>query len=206
MKLYFTRHGESEANTRRIISNRNLPHALTQTGREQAAALAQGLSKKTIAHIYSSPIARARQTAEILSFKLKAPVECEHALREPDCGILEGRADQAAWEQHNYWKEAWLQGSELEHGPQGGETCIDVRRRLAEFIERLSNEYRNTDLEFVLVTHGALLLFGLPGLLKNVDHQFILDHGLDHTVLISAVFMDGYLVCQNWERFPGHKT
>jgi len=33
MKLYFARHGESEANTLGVISNRGLKHGLTDTGR-----------------------------------------------------------------------------------------------------------------------------------------------------------------------------
>src|SRR5579859_4077000 len=43
MKLYFVRHGESEANVARIISNREQPHALTSNGIRQAHALADSL-------------------------------------------------------------------------------------------------------------------------------------------------------------------
>ena len=194
MKLYFTRHGESEATTRRIISNRNLPHPLTQTGRQQAEALAKKLTGKSITRIYTSPIPRAKETAEILSAVLKAPVEYADGLREPDCGVLEGREDEAAWAEHNYWKEAWFMGRQLECGPQDGETCDEVRERLSGFIGNLINDYGETDAEFLLVTHGALILFGLLEVCTGVDQLTLIDHGLDHTALITTELQNGELV------------
>ena len=66
-KLYFVRHGESEANTLRIISNRESRFGLTALGRQQALTLAHSLSAVPISAIFTSPLLRARQTADILS-------------------------------------------------------------------------------------------------------------------------------------------
>jgi broad specificity phosphatase PhoE len=200
MKLFFTRHGESEANTRRIISNRDLPLALTANGREQALMLAFQLRDKPLVRIYTSPIPRATETAVIIARQLNMTVERVDALREPDCGLLEGRADQAAWDEHAYWTDAWLQDHELESGPAGGETCLAVRKRMAGFIACLIDVFGNTGSEFLLVTHGALLLFCLPGLVQDVDYRYILEHGLDHLVLIETELKDRQLICQQWER------
>jgi probable phosphoglycerate mutase len=200
MKLYFTRHGESEANTRRIISNRNLPHPLTRNGRQQVEALAKKMAGRSITRIYASPIPRAKETAEILSAALKVPVECADALREPDCGVLEGRGDEEAWAEHNYWKEAWLKGCQLEHGPQGGETCQEVRKRLTDFFEKMIAGYGETDYEFLLVMHGALILFGLPEVLTGMDQRTILDHGLEHTAYLESELQDGKLTSLGWHR------
>ena len=46
MKLYFARHAESEANIKHIISNRGLPHPLTERGRTQAEDLAKKLKHR----------------------------------------------------------------------------------------------------------------------------------------------------------------
>ncbi len=200
MKLYFTRHGESEANTLRIISNRDLPHGLTRNGRLQVAMLAEKLRGKPITRVYASPIMRARQSAEILSEAWGVPSECVDALREPDCGVLEGRGDEAAWKEHDKWKENWFFGRELDRGPEGGETCQEVRERLTKFVQDLAGGFGETESEFVLVTHGALILYGLPGILAGVDHQFIWEHGLGHAVLITSEWRDGKLVCTAWER------
>ena len=50
----------------------------------------------------------------------------------------------------------------------------------------------------VLVAHGALLLYGLPGVLANVDHQFIMNHGVGYTELITTEYQDGKYVCLAW--------
>ena len=67
MKLIFVRHGESEANVLRVISNHSLPHALTGRGRGQAHRLAERVQGSDIVRIYCSAILRARQTAEIVA-------------------------------------------------------------------------------------------------------------------------------------------
>src|SRR5215510_3422657 len=94
MKIYFARHGESEANLLHEFSNRGVKHGLTQKGRAQAAELAVELAAKPILRIYSSPLLRATQTAGILAEALGLEVEVTDALREYDCGVLEGRADE----------------------------------------------------------------------------------------------------------------
>jgi broad specificity phosphatase PhoE len=198
MKLYFVRHGESEANRLQVISNRDVPHHLTVTGRLQAAALAERLRGQPLTRIYTSPIPRARETAEILSLELNVPLEIADALREPDCGILEGYGDEATWAQIQYWKDTWLAGRERDRGPVEGETFNAVRERFIVFIDGLVAQYGNTEHEFVLVAHGALLLYGLPSVLANVDHQFILEHGIDYAGLVATEYRAGKFVCLAW--------
>jgi broad specificity phosphatase PhoE len=53
MMLYFVRHGESEANTLGVISNRGLRFGLTDTGRQQAAALAEKLGEIRFANLHT---------------------------------------------------------------------------------------------------------------------------------------------------------
>jgi broad specificity phosphatase PhoE len=199
MRIYFTRHGESEANRYHIISNRDLPHPLTDTGRRQAVGLAGKLLEKSITRIYASPIPRAWETAQIISRVLGVPVETADALREPDCGVLEGRGDEEAWKQHNYWKESWFQGREQDRGPEGGEAWVDLQKRLIPFIDKLIIQYGETQAELLLVTHGSLILFGLPGVLEDLDHQSIWERGLGHMVLITTELRAGKLVCLAWE-------
>ena len=199
MRLYFIRHGESEANTLRIISNRDLPHYLTEKGRLQAAILAKNLHGKSIARIYSSPIPRAMETAQILSSVLGAPMESVEALREPDCGVLEGRGDAKAWLEHTYWMQTWLDGQEIDEGPQNGEPLVEIQKRFTKFIESLVVQFGETESEFLLITHGALLLFCLPGILAGVEHQFVLDHAPEYTALLTTEYQNGKLACITWE-------
>ena len=66
MRIIFTRHGESQANLIKQISNRGLVHPLTRRGRQQAFTLADHLRGLPIASVYSSPVLRAIETSVIL--------------------------------------------------------------------------------------------------------------------------------------------
>lgn len=194
MRLYFTRHGESEANRLRVISNRDLPHPLTEAGRLQALALADRLRLKPITRIYASPLLRARQTGEILSASLSVPLELVDGLREPDCGVLEGRGDAEAWAAHKTWLDTWLSGRELDKGPTGGETYHAVRERFTSFIKALVIGCERASDEFVLVTHGEAMLIGLPGLVGNLDAKYILEHGLGYADILCVECREGKLM------------
>lgn len=84
MRLYFARHGESEANVQQVFSNRPGVHGLTETGRRQAEALAGNLRGIAFTELYCSPVLRAVQTAEIVASRLHLTYEIEDGLREYD--------------------------------------------------------------------------------------------------------------------------
>ncbi len=197
MKLFFTRHGQSEANALRIISNRELPHALTELGRQQAWNLAERLNPIPFTRIYTSPILRAVQTAQILSDCLKTPFEVDDGLREFDCGIAEGRGDAAAW---TLWSEvytAWTEKGEYAARIEGGESWYDIHQRLAGLIERLVGQYRDTLANILLVSHGGILSAAFPALFTN--YTAYKGRVFNHTVLITAEPGPDGLVWLSWE-------
>jgi broad specificity phosphatase PhoE len=198
MKLHFTRHGESLANTLHIISNRDLPHTLTVKGREQAQTLAARLEGVPLTRIYTSPVLRARETADIVGAALTVPVEVAQGLKEYDCGILEGRGDAEAWALHRQFVQDWLAGRNRDSAPAGGESFFDIQQRVGEFISGLARQYNGSQAEILCVSHGGTLLFGLLGLFSNIDPASIQKNGFPHTILISAEWRDGQLVCARW--------
>ena len=86
----FLRHGESEANRMGVIAG-NLDVALTDRGRAQARSAAPALAQAGIARVLASPMARARETAEIVAAELGLPVETLAGIEERRWGTLEGR-------------------------------------------------------------------------------------------------------------------
>jgi broad specificity phosphatase PhoE len=100
MRLYFARHGESEANILKEFSNRPGKHGLTDKGKRQAERLADNLKSVHFTALYYSPILRAVQTADITAKRLNITYETKDALREYDVGILEGKSDEAS-SKHN---------------------------------------------------------------------------------------------------------
>ena len=198
MRLYFVRHAQSEANTQMIISNRNLPHLLTELGRQQAEVLARSLADVPLAAIYSSPILRAAQTAQIIAAFKDLPVEFADALREPDCGIMEGRGDDEAWMEHDRVVHDWALYLKFDSHLEGGESFYDLRARFVPFIDRLLAAHSDTDHNILLVTHGSLMYLMLPGVLTNIDFATVREYPMHNTVVIVAEQRAHGLVCLEW--------
>ncbi len=198
MRIYFARHGESQANLRHEISNRGLQYGLTLKGREQANTLAQSLNNQVITHIYSSPILRAIETSVILANRLNIDYEITDALREYDCGILEGHSDEAGWQRWRELFDAWVFHKQWEQCIEGGETFLDIRNRFVPFIDQLFSQFGGTETRILCVSHGGIYWLMLPLVLSNVDEQTIRLHGMDYTTcIVSESFPEG-LFCVEW--------
>jgi broad specificity phosphatase PhoE len=198
MKLYFVRHGESEANTRHVISNRESPFGLTPLGKQQASTLGENLRDIPITAIYSSPILRARETAEILSHSFRLPYQITEALREYDCGILEEKSDEESWKLHSAIAEDWTLNHNYLRKPEGGENFLDIKKRFIPFIENFTHDGLYAQDNILFVGHGGLLQLMLPEILTNIDHAFVRSHGIGHTQCIIAEYCFNGFVCLQW--------
>ena len=195
MKLYFVRHGESEANTQHVISNRESPFRLTERGRGQAMRLADNLKGVPFTTIFSSPILRARETADILSKALRLTYHVTEALREYDCGILEDKSDEESWRLHRAFYEDWTFRYNHSSKPEGGECFVDIKNRFLPFIDSLS---RDGDDHVLLIGHGGLFHLMLPLVLANIEDDFVRTHWIGHTeCIIGELHTDGF-VCRQW--------
>ena len=202
MRIHFTRHGESQANALRQISNRGLVHPLTLKGREQTEALARQLHGRPISRIYSSPLLRAIEMSVILANRLCVEFEVADALREFDCGIMEGRSDEAAWQAWRAQFDAWLVERRWDTRIEGGESFEDLRARFVPFVERLIDEYGQTHTEVLCVSHGGLCWLMLPVVVKNIDRDFIEQHGLHNATCVTTELRSGSLYCVEWNGQP----
>jgi probable phosphoglycerate mutase len=223
MKLYFIRHGESEANRLHSFSNRGLGYPLTPDGQLQALQLAASLrdewaplqksgraihqtftrSDGWIDWIITSPLLRALQTAEILAQELAdspeaaLPVEVSESLREFDCGILEGRSDSHSWLLFSELVEDWLDGRERHQRLPGGESFAEIEQRFVPFIQELLKK-TDPQARILLVSHGGLLRCMLPLVLDNIDFQFTSKKSLGNCEMVLAEGWGERLVCRRW--------
>lgn len=198
MQLFFVRHGESEANIIRQISNRGYVHGLTEKGREQASILAQKLGGQGIEHIFTSPLQRAVETAQILAAGLDVPYTITGALREFDCGIIEERRDAASWDLWQWVWDEWHIHKHFDSKIEGGESCLELRARLYPFVEAWIKDVRHGNA--VMVGHGGLFGAVLPELMVN-DMQVrtqIQDIGFPNTGYALAETSSDGLVCLEW--------
>lgn len=199
MRIYFTRHGESQANILRQISNRGLVHPLTPTGRAQAIALAERLRDRAVTRIYTSPLLRAVETSVLVADRLNVAYEVTDALREYDCGSAEGRADEAAWQMWRELFDDWTLHRQWDRRIEGGESFHDVRDRFVPFIEGLVAQHRATDASLLCVSHGGLLWMLLPLVLSNVDYDLIARRGLANTTCLVTEYGPNGLRCVEWD-------
>ncbi len=148
-RLYLVRHGETDWNAEgRLLSFTDVP--LNARGVEQATALAQALAQVRWHAAVSSPLLRARATADlILAGQVGAPtLEIDEGLRELDFGPYEG------------WSEARLEADPVaatrrRHGGQlpGVEAEDDVAERARSFLAA----HEDTEGATLVVGHGRML-------------------------------------------------
>ncbi len=198
MKLYFVRHSESEADVERIYSSRDLPHALTPAGRQQAQTLARHLKGQKIHALYHSPLQRAVETAEILSDVLDIPNKPTQALREIDFGIIDGKSYRKSAPRYEKVLRDWTELTYWESSIEGGESFLDIKDRFLPFIDRLVDEYGDTRSNIVLVGHTELYRCMLSLILDNISVQYALTHRIAPTEAVVAKPRDGGLACLSW--------
>ena len=195
-RLYFVRHGESQANRLHVFSNRDQPHGLTETGRAQMERLADRLRGIRFAAFYVSPVLRARQSAEILSAGLGLAYTTTAALAEFDMGVLEGRSDPASWRRYDALLDAWLRKRQWRARIKGGESLEDVRARFMPLIDALRSTPPSGPA--LLLGHGGTFICMLPQVLSNVSVEFARERSLGHAEMVVAEVRAGRLTCVAW--------
>src|SRR5262245_32841169 len=95
MKIYLIRHGQTTGDLEDRYGGSYDDH-LTKKGQEQIRAKAQRLHGKSIEIIFSSPLIRTKETAEIIRTDVEVPIEYVDGLRERHYGILTGLTKEEA--------------------------------------------------------------------------------------------------------------
>jgi len=151
--LLLIRHGETAWNAERRFTTRSDP-PLSQVGLEQAGAAAEALAATGIDRIYSSPLQRARVTAETIAAlqRVRPAVVTDDRLREIDAGPFEGMTEdelRAGPMAGDY--ALWHTNAEPEF-PDGAETFDQALARAAAFLNEHAGESGIT----LVVSHGSL--------------------------------------------------
>ncbi len=169
--ILLVRHGETDWNrSGRVMGTRPVP--LNQQGLTQAARLALELTALESPTLYSSPVLRTRQTADILASTLRLSVVEEPGLSEIGVGEWEGR----------YWNEFEGDPARInyyrlpeEARPPGGETLGEVQRRAVASVQRASRLAASRPA--ILVTHAdvvkAIVAHYLEAPLQTMRHMQI---------------------------------
>ena len=147
--LYLVRHGQTDWNIGRIVmGQKDVP--LNETGREQARNLKKQIENLHFDICYSSPLVRAKETAEIICDG-KCAIICDPNLMERRSGKAEGKVV-------NDWSKY--------DGDKTAESGGAIVNRAMQFLETV----RKTEYETILiVSHN--------GFLKNLRHCILRQEG-----------------------------
>lgn len=157
MKLYLVRHGETAWNKLRKVQGRSdIP--LNDYGKLLAGQTALGLKEVPFDLAYTSPLIRARETAEIILAGRNIPIYDEPRIQEMGFGVSEGMCCQGegrAPESDEFNK--LFTDTYHYKVPEGGESVNRVIMRVHEFLEELYQQKELQDKTILISTHGASL-------------------------------------------------
>jgi len=145
MKLFLVRHGQTGWNKNGILQGRtDVP--LNDEGIRQAIKLAELLQNEKIDFIFSSPLIRAKLTAEIIAKKHKLEIIEDRRLKEIDLGEWEGQKTEEVLKDPK--RELWAK-YELNSETPGGESIGEVEKRVFEFLDEIFSKYSEKNILIV---------------------------------------------------------
>ena len=150
-RILLARHGETNDNLRPLRFQGFTDTPLNQHGRRQAEQLAERVVSEGIASLWSSDLARARETAQLVARRLGLQTRLDPRLREGYRGRWEGRlfVDVASEEPARY--SAWQRAGEGFRFP-GGESLRDQQDRVSVAIDEIR---AGGELPALVVCHGG---------------------------------------------------
>jgi len=157
-KLILVRHGESENNVEGIISTKLDKYGLTEKGKKQAEEAAEKIKAEIFSAgtvLFSSPILRARETAEIIAEKIKVKIEFSDSIKEMALGRWDDCSEKELSLTDNLRKEYNKLSSEEKWSFKRGETgesSADVGERVYSWFEEILEKHAGKTI--IIVTHG----------------------------------------------------
>lgn len=189
MLIYLVRHGQTKWNQENRMQGWQNSD-LAEQGIEDARKLGKKLKNITFDYIYSSPLGRAVETAELLRGAKETEIKILPELREMYFGIWEGMEFSKVKELYpeeslHFWQEPHL------YQPMGGETFAQLAQRIRKGIDIIAESQAE---RVLAVTHGV----AIRALLKNIKGYPFSDLWcecpvLKHTCLTILEYSNGNL-------------
>jgi broad specificity phosphatase PhoE len=196
-RLLLIRHGETAHNADGRLSTAAPGGPLTELGREQAERLAEELAATSLEAVYTSPLVRARQTAEAIARRQGLAVTVHDDLAEISTGELDGRIDKEAFDTLNRALDAWCQCEFAVRIGRDGDLGTEVCERFGRLIGEVAGRHPGGPI--ALVSHGGLLQVGAPWLAENLPPGFALRRSIRNTGIVELEAVAGRVECVAWE-------
>ena len=167
-KYYILRHGEAVSNVKDVVScwPEKFNNPLTKNGIKKIENVAKELKSKKIDLIFTSPLLRTKETAEIVAKVLKVKLKIDKRLRELEFGFFNGKSEEDFVRYFKNKKER------VSKSAPKGESYVDVLGRVWDFFISVNRKYK--DKNILIVSHQAplLLLLGKingSSIIKSMD-------------------------------------
>ena len=160
-RLYLVRHGATQLTAEDRFSGAE-GVKLSEEGRHQASRLSERLAHDAITAVYSSPLSRTVETAEILARPHGLPLVRRDGLREITHGRWEGLTRREVEERYAEEYAAW-EADPFTFAPEGGESGLVVLARALPVIREIVVSHQGAAV--LVVSHKATLRLVLSSLL-----------------------------------------
>ncbi|WP_281975993.1 histidine phosphatase family protein [Halobacillus litoralis] len=179
-KIGWIRHGSTSWNKeKRAQGKSDIP--LDDEGKADARKLAERLQSDSWDILYSSPLKRAKETAEYIAEQLGLEIHVDPRLLEVDGGQIEGTTERERIER---WGEGWRT---LDLGIEDPSSILERSR---DFIEEIIQKHEKMNI--IVVSHGAFISHTL----RELDAESINEEHMKNTSLSEVVLHEGKWKCE----------
>ncbi len=166
-RLFWVRHGESETNVKKIFSFKKFDCPLTPKGILQARQTSDYFIGKRIHNLYSSPLKRALETAQIMADRLELDVTIIENFREVNIGEFDGQPmNEDHFAIHERVLNDWFAGRHSTQFPDG-ENYLTLWSRMQDGLKEIIAD--RSRLNILVVGHGGGFKYTLKDLCRNGD-------------------------------------
>lgn len=186
MKMYIIRHGQTPWNARKCLQGRS-DVDLNENGIYLAELTGKALRDVTFDMAFTSPLIRAKHTAQCILAGRKVPIIEDERLIEISFGIYEGCCYA---EENRQVPQQWIEN--FFHAPQdyvaapGGESLDDVEKRTRNFMEDICSRKELQDKTILVSTHGCALR-GLLNSIRESNREDYWHGGVSRNCAVSIV-------------------
>ena len=157
MRLILVRHGETHWNQQMRVQGGDMDIELNETGIAQAQRVASHLAGEPLTAVLSSPLQRARVTAEAIASHHALPIEVDQRLLELRLGTLDGLSIPSLNTTFSQFLAQRWQTEAASDRPDG-ETFVQLQERTWEVVEELLRRHRPAETNTAHIVQSTVVL------------------------------------------------
>lgn len=171
MEIYLIRHGETDWNRQKRLQGQS-DTELNEYGRELAGVTGIALENTPVDIIYSSPLIRAYETANLIRGHRNIRIIRDDRIKEINFGTYEGKETEQVKNDGSGRLEKFFNETENFTPPQGGESIKELRARTQSFLDEVILPCEGKYDHVMIVAHGACNSAIRCNMLRLSDSEF----------------------------------